>query len=659
MLHDRYAPLFTIQVYDVFVCIMVCHVIYLKRIALKITGQEVNVKNYKLFRTVSPCIAILLYIVGSFASSGTVAAHTSGVPGGNVANPVVRAVDLAKPAVVRIVTTVGARLTVQFPDNSSADFPLNGKHYQVQVTGSGAFVTSHGDVLTADHVIKPPTKDHTLDPGVYTLAAQDIADYINHHFPVIIPYTKDDVLNSLLYGVFLSQAHYDAPKSEVFVSTDYFGTTSATNWLKMPAFSHAQVDRVESDSPVDQRDLALVHVNMEDTPVIRLGDSSNVEPQDELTILGFPGNGDIDDADHSDPNNYFTLSVNKLYVSAIKKGHDGASIIQVGGNVEHGDSGGPALDSNGNVVGVVSFSSQNADLPLGTSFLQDSDNAKQWLESLKLDTTPGPLQKAWEHAFADYASKTPGHWHKAQRDFEQLLAKYPNFGGATPYLSYATTQASHEPLPKPKPRPQPAPNYTWEIIAGITIILFFAVGIGLIFWRRRKNAASLAVQAAQVPATGVISPDDSLLTAVPLTPAYERYEPEPPVDTEPTHAEPAVIEPPAAGLPSSASDWTLPETPSADASPNGAEAKSEVTPLDVSGDVINVEHAATIVNPPDVVVVHAEVEQEETQPKVPVVEPSEAGTFRVTISPPTASPSAPLPSTDAIVVPPQLEEDKA
>lgn len=636
-------------------------------------------KNYKLFRTVFPCIAVLLYIVGNIASSGAAAAHSLGVPGGNFANPIVRAVDLARPAVVRIVTTIGARLTVQFPDGSSPTFPLNGGHYQVQVTGSGAFVTSHGDVLTADHVIKPPTDDHSLDPGLYDLASQDIADYINQHFTVVIPYTKNDVMSGLLYGVFLSQPHYDAPKSEVFFNTDYFGTTDANNWQKMPAFSRAVVDRVESDSPVDQRDLALVHVNLENTPSIQLGDSSNVEPQDELTILGFPGNGDFDDPKHADPNNFFTLSINKVYVSAIKKGHDGAPVIQVGGNVEHGDSGGPALDSNGNVVGVVSFSSPYADLPLGTSFLQDSDNAKMWLESLKLDTTPGPLQKAWEQAFADYAAKTPGHWHKAQRDFEQLLTTYPNFAGVLPYLTYATAQASHEPLPKPKPTPQPAPNYTWEIIAGIVIILFFVVASVLLFWRRRKNAAHLAVQATQVPAAGAISPVAPPVPSVPVTPAYEHYEPEQPVETEPPYAEPVVLEPPVAVLSSSASDWTLPETMSAEIAPSNGEVKSEATPLDVSEDVTNVEDAATIVNPfevsedvtnvedaatiinpPDVVVVRAQVEQEETLPKIPVVGSAAAGTFRVTISPPPAAPpSAPLPNTDAIVVSPLVEEDKA
>ena len=102
---------------------------------------------------------------------------------------------------------------------------------------------------------------------------------------------------------------------------------------------------------------------MNDTPSITLGDSTNVEPQDQLTIIGFPGNGDIPTANNAttlsqavNPSiGFFTASVNKVYVSALKPYTSGAPLIQVGGNVEHGDSGGPALDSNGNIVGIVSF----------------------------------------------------------------------------------------------------------------------------------------------------------------------------------------------------------------------------------------------------------------------------------------------------------------
>src|SRR5579885_3429523 len=44
-------------------------------------------------------------------------------PWGNVADPVVRAVDIAEPAVVRIITQGVGQLTVNFPGGQRVTFP--------------------------------------------------------------------------------------------------------------------------------------------------------------------------------------------------------------------------------------------------------------------------------------------------------------------------------------------------------------------------------------------------------------------------------------------------------------------------------------------------------------------------------------------------------
>src|SRR5204863_6161400 len=144
--------------------------------------------------------------------------------------------------------------------------------------------------------------------------------------------------------------------------------------------------------------VAIIHVNMNDMPSVLLGDSTSVQTQDNLRIIGFPGNGDVS----NNPSDLLTLSVNNVFVSSIKTTDAGAQVIQVGGNVEHGDSGGPALDSNGAVVGIVSFGLVNSGSPGGTSFLQASSSARDLVQSLNLNTAPGAFQQAWSKAMTDY-----------------------------------------------------------------------------------------------------------------------------------------------------------------------------------------------------------------------------------------------------------------
>src|SRR5947207_2877776 len=321
-----------------------------------------------------------LLILGTAINATTI--YASGRPGGNVADPVVRAVDIAEPAVVRIITSLGGRLTVHFSQTSNVTFPQGtGNSYPLQLSGSGTFITAHGDILTADHVINPP-HDQALSQFLDDQAAKDVAAYMNLNAKSGSQVSADQVDQELKSGNLQSAPTYDPAMSEVFLNTTYTGPLTATDLSNLPFQLHATVDRIEKESSFNQRDVAIVHVKMNDMASVQLGDSRSVQQQDQLTIIGFPGNGDVSDL----PTDLLTASVNTISVSSTKTTNTGAQVIQVGGNVEHGDSGGPGLDSNGAVVGIVSFGLVNSGSPGGTSFLQASSSARDLVQSLNLNT---------------------------------------------------------------------------------------------------------------------------------------------------------------------------------------------------------------------------------------------------------------------------------
>ncbi len=420
-------------------------------------------------------------------------AYADGVPGGNIVDPVVRAVDIATPAVVRIITDVPAKLVVHFSQTTSVTFPQIGDPYPVELSGSGAFISSHGDILTADHVVNPP-HDASLSQYVDTLAAPDVAAYVNQHGTQQV--TKDQVATALQNNSIASDPQYSPAVSEAFFSTAYTGPLTATTFQNVPPEIHAKIDTIEKESAVDQEDTAIVHVALTDTPSIAIGDSKAVQQQDELTIIGFPGNGDVGNS----PTSVLTSSINKIIVSSLKTTDNNAPVIQVGGNVEHGDSGGPALNSSGKIVGIVSFGTANPNSPGSTSFLQASSSAQALIQSLNLDTTPGMFQKAWSQAFTDYASTSAGHWHKAQTDLSQLQSTYPNFKAVTPYLNYAQEQAKNEAQPAVSPisigKTTSIPALAWTIGA-LTLIAFLALLIVALGFGRRGKKSAVPVNAVQ------------------------------------------------------------------------------------------------------------------------------------------------------------------
>jgi len=444
---------------------------------------------------------VFFYTIG--VAGNTPVAHASGTPGGNVTDPVVRAIDIAKPAVVRIYTQLNAQLSVHFLLTKSVTFPQIGSGYLLTFSGSGTLISAHGDILTADHVVNLP-HDQQLSQPLDMQAAPDVANYINQNLKPNPPVTQDQVTQELTSGQLPSDPSYGTSQSVVFLSTDYTGPLDASTLNSVPQQFQAPVDRIEAESAVNQNDVAIVHASLNDMASVQLGDSSSVQQQDMLTIIGFPGNGDVSTL----PTNLLTSSVNQITVSSIKTTDQGAQVIQVGGNVEHGDSGGPALDSNGNVVGIVSFLLASPDSPGSTAFLQASNSARKLVQSLHLDTTPGPFEKAWSQAFNDYAATTPGHWHKAQQELALIHINYPQFKAILPYLQYAQAQAQQEKVQQPASTPAQAPAHInssssfawvlWAILAGVVAIVLAALTLFVLTLRRRCNKAA-TIRTVQTP----------------------------------------------------------------------------------------------------------------------------------------------------------------
>ncbi len=449
-------------------------------------GQNI----YRLCLLGMVCFA-LVCMEGMIA--GVPTAHADGVPGGNISDPVVRAVDIAKPAIVRIITEELGILTVTFSNNKTVTFPqtpqngVNG--YALAFSGTGAFISAHGDILTADHVVNAPKTD--LDQGLYQLAATDVANYINQNLKPAQPATSDQVIQNLTSGQLLSTSQYQGTQSRVFLSTDYTGSVNASSLQSIPTTQYADVDQIKQQSATDQSDVAIIHVSgMDDMAMLQLGNSSGVQPQDQLRIIGFPGNGDVND---TNPTDFLTSSINEVLVSSIKTTPSGAPVIQVGGNVEHGDSGGPALDSSGNVVGIVSFGLSDTG---STSFLQASNSALQLIQAANISTTPSAFQQSWSQAFKDYASTSAGHWHKATQELQQIATSYPRFKSVTPFLQYASQQARTETQTQNSVSngssstgisalSSLSPIYI--IIGGVFILLLLIV-IGVLVSRRKKPA---------------------------------------------------------------------------------------------------------------------------------------------------------------------------
>lgn len=479
--------------------------------------------------------AFLLLITATMLIAGFLGLHmiwphvalADAHPGGDVHNPAVLNVDIARPAVMRIeayYTT--SSLTLQLCSGVSETLDSG----PVGSLGSGAFISAHGDILTAGHVVSPPKFDLEifLIQNIAAQISQDIQTKCHQSLSpnqVVLFYENNPNLINATFPAIILKAWLD---------TSYVGSYSATTVRSAKSYPVT----IKALSSFERNDVAIAHIDLEDTPSVTIGDSTAVSPTDHLTIIGYPGNGD---ANHSAnvplATDFLTASVNDTFVSAIKTNDNGGVLIQVGGNVEHGDSGGPALTAKGEVVGVVSFG--GLDNPDGTSFLQATSSAKPLLTQSGVDMTAGKFQASWRQAMTDFAATTSNHWHTAQTELQALQSSYPLFVGVLPYMTYAQNQAQNETATgSSTTTTQKGPaginlsDLSANSLIGIGLIalagvLLLILIVSLIIRASRRSAPVAIAQAVRVP-VGVAA--GSSPNSGPNTNAYPPSMPNPPSD---------------------------------------------------------------------------------------------------------------------------------
>lgn len=132
------------------------------------------------------------------------------------------------------------------------------------------------------------------------------------------------------------------------------------------------------------RDVAILKVEESNLQTVTLGDSSNVRTGQTIYIIGYPGGpdryGSFEVKSELEP------SMTRGTVSAVKTLTTGIDVIQTDTRIEHGNSGGPAYNEKGEVIGIATFF-----LPDVANYLMTINLAKEFMRQINVvGTTPVP-----------------------------------------------------------------------------------------------------------------------------------------------------------------------------------------------------------------------------------------------------------------------------
>jgi serine protease Do len=345
---------------------------------------------------------------------------------------------------------------------------------KIPYRGSGFIITPDGYIVTNAHLV--------------TLSPDDLKDVLAKY---LVPEKIAEVLQTLgvksengaawqrnfaealqtyyLHGgILVNLGDNLVPAESVTASIPVFDGMKTTTKL-------LSCDVRKVGEPTPGKDVAILKVEAEDLPTVQLGDDTSAVQGDQIYILGFPGAAEMGGSGE-EPGVEATLTAGRVSRRTPMRG--GWKAIQTDAPINHGNSGGPAFNERGQVIGIATFSPGGEDVQ-GIHDLVPMSVANQFIQELNIKGRDSELSNRYRNALATYES---GDYKKAETEFLAIKEDSSGFPFVQEYIDRCKIAIRNQ---------GPSLNQRillWVIIAGI--------GLAVIWFVTRRRGP----QVAQAPA---------------------------------------------------------------------------------------------------------------------------------------------------------------
>jgi serine protease Do len=330
-----------------------------------------------------------------------------------------------RPAVVRISAYATAKfryrvagLLGHWVTGSSTQKPRNPATQKPSIdvvdtgaggSGSGFIVHPDGYILTSGHVVAPTRDAAALDRELRRNGA--IAALLKHY--------AADELRRLHRGDALDRWIDGIAAQGTLENIAIVNDVELSNGEKLPF-------RVQRYSPAlteHGADLALLRIDRKNLPVVALGDSDRARVGDSIWSIGYPAVASSSDdviGGWLSRDSDLEPTLNPGTITAIKRDVTNAPVFQSNVAIYRGNSGGPAVNRDGEVVGISTWGHTDAEQ---IKFLVPANTARGFLAAAKVPVNVDGEFSRHYRAALDAAGE--GRWPAARAELAAASSLFP------------------------------------------------------------------------------------------------------------------------------------------------------------------------------------------------------------------------------------------
>ncbi|HEY4876607.1 MAG TPA: serine protease [Puia sp.] len=285
---------------------------------------------------------------------------------------------------------------------------------EITASGTGFFITGDGYVATNCHLIE---SDNAFIKRQFILTAfQQITDGNIQAIENSWAAKFTEQQKSSLYATFASvytrlfpMSLYDLKKNIYVVYPHDENKNSVIKKL-------ASV--IVKGSQMPGKDVAILKIDGDSAlPTLKIDGSELPEVGEQLFVYGYPG--PVTNNDFVSAGSAIEPTLTTGIVSAIKKSVNGWPVIQMDASINHGSSGGPVCNNQGEVIGLTTFGSleNSGGLAAGLNFAIPISILYEYIDSAEITPVQSNSTKLFLEGLNFYNKK---YYHKALNCFEKV-----------------------------------------------------------------------------------------------------------------------------------------------------------------------------------------------------------------------------------------------
>lgn len=346
-------------------------------------------------------------------------------------------------------------------------------------SGSGFIIDPSGYILTSGHVVTPLSDVEVMKRELLRNGA--IAALVDQ-FPV-------DTLRTLYRGDLLDRyinlLITDGKLEQIQVVRE----VELSNGIREP------YELRSYSPPLGERgtDIAVLKIKRSNLPTLQLGDSDSVHLQEPIWVIGYPAVASTTDeviggwlSRESD----LEATFNPGTITSLKRDVSNTPVFQTNVAIYRGNSGGPAVDRDGKVIGISTWGHTAAEQ---IKFLVPINLARTLLAKQKV---PVNVEGAFNEAYRSALDAAwDGDWASAREGLARANRLFPNSPDLIRFMRDADRSLRNLPFWQTHPR---ATSLVAVVLSSLTVLLILG------FSRRRVVAgAPLAPERFVAPSSRV------------------------------------------------------------------------------------------------------------------------------------------------------------